>query len=599
MFAKYNLEKPDNIAELFASSVRRFADRPYLGTKNKEGEYEWVSYREVGLRVDNLRAGLAASGVRRGDTVGIIGNNSVDWAVGHFAVAGLAAIYVPMYEEELTHVWEYIVRDSNAKILFVSQPEIYGRIREFPSRIPTLERIYLIRGEGKNTMTELERLGEKKPLPPVYAGPEEVAVLIYTSGTTGDPKGVLLMHGNWTSNNHARLKVWPGLNSSDRTLSLLPWAHSFGLGELHTMTSIGASLGFMESVASIVSDMAAVRPTFLLAVPRVFNKVYDTIITKVNEAGGIKKKLFDAGVRAGKEKRRLAETGQSSLAVNIRFNLINKIVFQKIRDLFGGRLKGALTGSAAMNPDISRFFHDIGIPLYDAYGLSETTPGITMNGPGRFRIGSVGPVMDKIRVVIDQSAVAAGEKDGEIICYGPNVMKGYHNKPEATKAIMTPDGGIRTGDRGRLDEDGFLWITGRIKEQFKLENGKFVFPAALEEDIMLVPWVQNALIYGENRLYTICLVVPDFFALERYAAKNGIDADPKTLIGRREIQDMIAGDIAGALKGRYGGYEIPKRFLFLTDAFSVENGLMTQTMKLKRKAILERFKADIEALYAS
>ena len=193
--------------------------------------------------------------------------------------------------------------------------------------------------------------------------------------------------------------------------------------------------------------------------------------------------------------------------------------------------------------------------------------------------------------------VEEGATDGEIIVYGPNVMQGYHNKPEQTREVLTPDGGLRTGDRGRLDDDGFLHITGRIKEQFKLENGKFVFPAALEEDIMLVPWVQNALIYGENRLYTICLVVPDFFALERYAAKNGIDADPKTLIGRREIQDMIAGDIAGALKGRYGGYEIPKKFLFLKENFTLENGMLTQTMKLKRRVVLTKYMDQIEALY--
>ena len=597
MFEKYILEKPDNVAELFDNSRKKFADRPYLGTKNAQGEYEWVSYREVGIRVDNLRGGLASLGLKQGDAVGVICNNSVEWAVGHFAVSGLGAVYVPMYEAELTQVWEYIIRDSAVKVLLVSKPEIYEKVKDFPARIHTLEKIYVIHGSGENTMSELERIGEKKPVKAIYPKPEEVAVLVYTSGTTGDPKGVLLTHGNWTSNHHARTVAYPGFNPDDRTLSLLPWAHCYGLGELHTFTAVGGSMGFMGSVNTVVSDMAKVRPTFLIAVPRIFNKVYDTIVTKVNEAGGIKKTLFDAGVAAGKERRRLAEQGQSSFVANLKFNLINKIVFQKIRDLFGGRLKGSITGSAAMNPEISKFFFDIGIPLYDVYGLSETSPGITANRPDCYRIGSVGQVIDKVKVVIDQSVVEPGAKDGEIVVYGPNVMKGYHNKPEATKQIMTSDGGVRTGDRGRFDKDGFMWITGRIKEQYKLENGKYVFPAAIEEDICLNHYVQSALVCGAGKEYNICMIVPDFLALKSYAEKNNLPADIQTLVAWQDIQTMITTEILDALKMKYGSYEIPRKFIFLSEPFTLENGMITQTMKLKRPVIMEKYQSQIENMY--
>jgi len=594
---QYQLDKPDNLVELFENSVKKFSDRPFLGTKNKQGAYEWVTFREVGRRVDNLRGGLAGIGVKRGDAVGIISNNSTDWAVGHYATVGLGAFYVPMYEAELVHVWEYIIRDSGTKVLFVSKPEILDKIRDFPSRIPSLEKIYLIPGQGEGTLSELERIGEKNPVTSIYPDPEDVAVLVYTSGTTGDPKGVLLMHMNWTSNHHARAKAYPEFNENDRSLSLLPWAHCFGLGELHTFTALGGSSGFMESTNTVVQDMAAIRPTFLIAVPRIFNKVYDTIVTKVNDAGGFKKKLFDMGVEAAKQRRLLAEQGRSSFLVDLKFKLVDKIVFQKIRDLFGGRLRGSMTGSAAMNPDISRFFYDIGIPLYDAYGMTETTPGITMNCPSKFRIGSVGPVMDKVRVVIDQSVVEPGAKDGEIICYGPNVMKGYHHKPEATSEIMTQDGGIRTGDRGRFDEDGFLWITGRIKEQFKLENGKYVFPAALEEDICLNHFVQNALVYGANRPYTVCMIIPDAVALKAYAQRNNLSGDVRELVEREDVRKMITQEILAALKTKYGSYEIPKKFLFVTEPFTLENGMLTQTMKLKRRVITEKFSDMIEALY--
>lgn len=595
--AKFQLTKPDNLVELLENSVKKFPDREFLGTKNKQGVYEWVTYGEVGRRVDNLRAGLAGLGVKRGDAVGIISNNSTAWAIGHYATVGLGAFYVPMYEAELSHVWEYIIKDSGIKVLFVSKPAILEKIREFPSRIPTLEKIILIQGQGGDTMADLEAQGEKKPVKSIYPDTEEVAVLVYTSGTTGDPKGVLLMHMNWTSNHHARVVAYPDYNENDRSLSLLPWAHCFGLGELHTFTALGASMGFMESTKTVVQDMATIRPTFLIAVPRIFNTVYDTVVTKVNEAGGFKKKLFDMGVEAAKEKRMLAEQGKSSFLVNLKFALVDRIVFQKIRDLFGGRMRGAMTGSAAMNPDISHFFHDIGIPLYDAYGMTETTPGITMNNPGKFRIGSVGPVMDKVRVVIDQSVVEPGAKDGEIVCYGPNVMKGYHNKPEATREIMTPDGGVRTGDRGRFDADGFLWITGRLKEQFKLENGKYVFPAALEEDICLNHYVQNALIYGANRAYNVCMIVPDAAALDAYAQKNDLPRDYKTLVAREDVQKMITGEILSALKNKYGSYEIPRKFLFLSEPFTLENGMLTQTMKLKRRVITEKFNEKIEDLY--
>jgi long-chain acyl-CoA synthetase len=594
---KFELDKPDNLTELFENSVKMYADRPYLGTKNKDGEYEWVTYKEVGTRVDKLRAGLAGLGVGKGDAVGIISNNSTEWAIGHYAVSGLGALYVPMYEAELTRIWEYIIKDSGTKVLLVSKPDIYEKVKDFPSRIPALKKIILIKGDGPDSLAALEKEGAKNPVKSIYPDAEDVAVLIYTSGTTGDPKGVLLMHMNETSNYHARTKLYPDLGVDDRSLSILPWAHAYGLGELHTFTGHGASMGFMESPATVVADMAKIRPTFLVAVPRIFNRVYDMIVTKVEDAGGLKKKLFYMGADAARKKFMLAEEGKSDFMVNLKFKIVDKLVFSKIRELFGGRLHSTLTGSAAMNPEISRFFFGIGIPLYDVYGMSETSPGITVNCPTKYRIGSVGPVIDKVKVVIDKSVVDSGADDGEIICYGPNVMKGYHNKPEATKEVMTPDGGMRTGDRGRLDKDGFLWITGRIKEQYKLENGKYVFPAGLEEDICLNHYVQTALVYGSNHAYNVCIIVPDPAALSGYAHKHNLPDDYKALTQNKEIQNMIIKEITDSMKGKYAAYEIPTKFAFISEAFTLENGMLTQTMKLKRKNITDKYKDMIEGLY--
>jgi len=593
----YQLEKPDNLVEFFEQSVKKFSKRPLFGTKNKSGTYDWTTYAEVGRRVDNLRAGLRQIGIRKDDVVGVIANNCVEWAVIHFATLGLGGRFVPMYEVELSHVWEYIVRDSGIKVLFVSKQEILDRVKDFPSRIPSLQKIIMIKGSGKDTMAELERVGEGNPVTAIYPHPDDIAVLIYTSGTTGEPKGVLLSHGNWTSNSHARVKLYHEFDENDRTLSLLPWAHTYGQGEMHTFLSIGASLGFMESPVTLVDDMTQVKPTFLLAVPRVFNRIYDTLRTKIEKEGGLAKALFDMGVEAAKEKRKLAVQGESSVLTNLKFTIADKLVFKKIREKFGGCLKGAMTASAMMNVDIALFFFDIGIPIYDCYGLTETSPGIAMNAPSDFRLGSVGKAIDKVRIVIDQTVVEEGAQDGEIVVYGPNVMKGYHNKPEQTKEIMTPDVGLRTGDRGRLDKDGYLYITGRIKEQFKLENGKFVFPSALEEDICLAPYVQSAVICGDNRPYTVCLVVPDFSALETYAKQHNLPTDMDDLLKRNEVHEMIGNEIQKFLKDKYAGYEIPKKFLFLQEPFSLENGTLTQTLKLKRRVVFEKYKDRIEALY--
>ena len=592
------VDKPDNLVEFLENSLARRPDRPLFGTKNAQGVYEWLTYRQFGRRVDELRAGLAGLGVGRGDAVGIIANNRTEWAIAAYATYGLGGRFVPMYESELPRIWEYIVADSAVKVLFVSKPEILQKVSDFPQKIPNLAHLVLVEGTGPGSMAALEETGRLHPVKAIHPGPDEIAGLIYTSGTTGEPKGVLLSHKNCTSNSLAGVSMYPELTEEDVSLSILPWAHSYGqTAELNAMIYLGGSIGFIENVKTVVQDMALVRPTWLIAVPRVFNRIYNGLWEKMNEEGGIARKLFVMGVEAGKRRRELKAAGRSDLLTELKFKIADKVVFAKIRQKMGGRLKGAMSGSAAMNVEIAHFFFDVGIPIYDCYGMTETSPAVAMNASFAYRLGSVGRAIENVRIVIDSSAVEEGAADGEIVVYGPNVMKGYHNKPDKTREVMTPDGGIRTGDRGRLDADGYLYITGRIKEQFKLENGKFVFPAALEEEISLVPWVQNVLIFGENRPFTIALVVPDFLMVERHAEKNGISGDIRQLIENADIQAMITGEILKVLRGRFGGYEIPKKFLYLTEGFTSENGMLTQTLKLKRRVVLEKYRDRIEALY--
>lgn len=597
-----------------------------FGTLGDDGLYHWITYKEVARRIDHLRGGLARLGVSRGDKVGIISNNSTDWAAGAFATFGLGAAYVPMYEAELEATWRYIIKDSGLKVLIISKREIYDRVKDLTGEITTLENIVVADGNSEGTLEELERYGESRPVESIKPGTDEIAVLIYTSGTTADPKGVLLSHGNLTSNSRAGYHRYFFLNETDRSLSILPWAHSYGLcAELLNYIQFGGAIAFAENTNTIPRDMMLAKPTFLIAVPRIFNKVYDVAWTTMREEGGVKLKLFSAAVDTARAHRKLMDEGGKSIWVGLKLKVLDRLVFSQLRARFGGRLAGAITGSATMNEEIANFFWDIGIPVFDCYGLTETSPAVTMNAPDRetlkrvpvlenivkkrgiapeipentHRLGTVGKPLEDIRVVIDGSVVEAGASDGEIIVYGPNVMKGYYNKPEKTAEVMTPDGGFRTGDRGRLDEDGYLHITGRIKEQYKLENGKYVFPSSIEEDIKLVHCVENAFLYGDGKNYNVCLIYPEFEALEKFAAENGLSTSREDIVTDLKILEYIAGEVTSALESRYGRYEIPKSFFLLAEDFTVENGLLTQTLKLKRGKVYKKYMKEIESLYDS
>ncbi|MBD3351163.1 MAG: AMP-binding protein, partial [Candidatus Lokiarchaeota archaeon] len=560
------------------------------------GEYEWITYKEASDRVDNLRSGLAKIGIKKDDPVGLIINNSIDWAIIAFAAYGLGARLIPMYQKELEKVWRYIVEDSSVKVLFVVDDEVYNKTKHYKDEIETLDDIYIIKGAGEKTMSALERQGEQNPVPSIKPHWSDIAGLIYTSGTTGDPKGVLLSHGNFTSNVRAAHIGYPDVTEKDRSFSILPWAHSFGqTAELYHGTYVGISIALMKSVDTLTTEIAIAKPTLLIAVPRIFNKVYAGIHNKLEEEG--KGDLLELAKETAAKKRNGEKAG-------IKGKLISSIVFKKIRKLFGGKLRYAITGSAVMNPEIGQFFIDVGIPTFDCYGLTETTPALTMNTPSENKLGSVGKPIKDVTVVIDKSRVGEDSEDGEIICFGPNVMQGYHNKPGKTAEVFVEDEklgrGIRTGDRGRLDEDGFLYITGRFKEEYKLENGKYVHPASIEEELKLVPYIANAMVYGDGKPYNVGLIYPDFDFLQKYAKEQNISFnDQRALIKDGKVQKFLAEEAVKQLKGNFGGYEIPKKWMFIDEDFSLENGMLTQTMKLKRRNVLKAYGDNLNALYNS
>jgi long-chain acyl-CoA synthetase len=388
------------------------------------------------------------------------------------------------------------------------------------------------------------------------------------------------------------------LDEKTRSLSFLPWAHSYGqTAELNTLLRLGGSTGFAEGPTTIVGDLQLVKPTMLVAVPRVFNRVYDGILMKIRDKGGLAQKLFDMGTEENKKKRELAKQGKSSLMNSIKLALVNKIVYSKLRALFGGNLQLSISSSAALSAHIAQFMFDIGAPVYEAWGMTEISPAGTVNTPAEYKIGSCGKAIDKVRLVIDRTGMNDDSAEGELVIYGPNVMQGYHNKPEETKATMTNDGGLRTGDRAFVDKDGFLFITGRIKEQFKLENGKFVYPSAIEEHVKLLSSVEQALIFGLNKPYTVCLIVPDFIVMEKVAKEKGLPIDKNEFVHNPAVIKMYEDEIRDHLKKTFASYELPKKILLLSEGFTTENGMLTPTLKLKRREVLKKYSDMIDALY--
>lgn len=591
-------QKPkfENLVALFEQSTDKFGPRELFGTKVGDA-WVWTTYAQARKLVDDFRAGLASLGVQRGDRVAIVSNNRVEWAVAAYATYGLGASFVPMYESQLATEWEFILRDCEAKVVIGSTAEIAEKLRSFMGeKVPKLAHVISLAGsENEPTSYKaLLRKGAESPVPSVQPDASETACLVYTSGTTGSPKGVILSHGNIASNISAVHDLFP-FSDDDRSLSFLPWAHSFGhTCELHCMLSMGASLGIAESVEKIVDNLAEVKPTILFSVPRIFNRIYNGVQKQMAEKPAPIRSLFYSGLRAAAKKR----DGQAlGMLESMALGLADKLVFTKIRARFGGRLKYAVSGAAALSKDVAEFVDGLGIMVYEGYGLTETSPIATANFPGNRKIGSVGKAIPGVRIVIDKTATE-DERNGEIVIYGPNVMQGYHNRPDENAAVFTQDGGFRSGDMGYLDDEGYLYITGRIKEQYKLENGKYVVPTQLEEAIKLSPFVANVMVHGANKPYNVAIIVPDMVSLKQWAKTQGIQAGDEQLVSDDRVRTLFEQELE-KFSGEFKGFEKVKRFVLVTEDFTQANGMLTPSLKLKRRNVLQRWGQDLDGLYTN
>ena len=585
-----------NLIEMLEKSRQLYADRPLYGTKH-DGVYEWTTYEQFAEKVDAFRGGLASLGVSAGDKVAIICKNTEEWAVSAYATYGLSAQHIPMYETQMAKEWEYIIRDCGAKVLLAANAAVLEQTRDFPENIESLEHIVLLSGSDAGdvkTYSDLLKTGRENPVQARHPESQSPMGMIYTSGTTGDPKGVMLSHRNLIFECEVVLPLL-GMTNEDRSLAFLPWAHVFGqVAEVHGLINSGGSAGLVEDVNTLIEELGVLKPSMFFAVPRVYNRIYERLRGQMQEKPGFIRSLFYGGLKQAKREREGETLG---FLDNLTLTLARKIIFKKVLNRFGGNLRIAISGASALSPEVAEFVNDIGISIYEGYGLSENTAALSVNYPGVRRFGSVGKPLPGVRIEIDKSVEGSKEEDGEVIAYGENIMLGYHNLPEKTKESINDDGGLRTGDLGHLDADGYLYITGRVKEQYKLENGKYVAPAPLEESLKLSAYIDQVMLYGFNRPHNVAVIVAAMPAVEKFAEENGISGSGESLLGDPLVRELFQKQLEHYGKD-FKSFERPQNFALLSEEWGIDNGLLTPTLKLKREVVEDQFRSQIESLYS-
>jgi long-chain acyl-CoA synthetase len=593
------------LVDVYFDGAERSAAEIAMLRRRPEGG--WREYRrdEVTDRIRQISLGLLEVGIERGDRVAIMAHTGMDWAMADWAILLAGAVVVTVYPTLPPEQIAFILRDSGARLLFAGDRELLGKLAEVRDQVPEIATAVLFDSPAVDlpglAVLSLDDLAGRGESAVRRAGswesdakrtqPSDLATLIYTSGTTGSPKGVMLTHANLHANTYQCMACLP-IGPSDRILSWLPLSHAFERTAGHfLMWAAGAQIAYTEGVDFVARDMTEVHPTIMTGVPRLFEKFYDAVVEAV-EAGGPTKK---AGFRLAKwfgdlhaEKKLAGE--QPGALLTAAFRLSDRIVFSKLRERTGGRIRFFVSGAAPLSPEIARFFYSGDLVILEGYGLTESSPVTNVNPPEDIRFGTVGPPIPGTRIRIAD--------DGEILMKGPQIMKGYFGDAAATKNAIDSDGWLHSGDIGHLDDDGYLTITDRKKNLIVTAAGKNIAPQPIEERIARSPFVEQVVVLGDKRKFPIMLVVPSFQAY-RVALPGKIvkESDRHQYRDSRSLRELIESDIAPRIAG-LARYERPKRTLIVTDTFSVSNGMLTPTLKIKRREIAARYADRIDQLYA-
>ena len=594
--------EPATLIDVFTRAARAH-NRPDALNYKHEGRWLSLSSDEMLAGVKHIAAGLHAIGIRHGDRVAILSDSRVEWTLTDAGCLFASAIDVPIYPTLTPPQVRYILQDSGAATLFLANREKFVELSEILDECPQLKHIVFFDAAGITpaeglTLAQLEQMGREleQREPGVIdrlvaeTTPDDLATIIYTSGTTGEPKGVMLTHANLISNlidSSGHLDV----GEQDTVLSVLPLSHVFERQAMYMYLHHGMAVYFAESLQTVGPNLREVRPTILVGVPRMFEKIYQRIQEHAAETGKAAEALLAWSVSIARAyAQHLSKRTPLPATLKIKHRIASKLVFSKWQRAFGGRIRLLLSGGAALSEDLAAIYIGAGIPIIQGYGLTETSPVITASTFADYRIGTVGTAIPHVEIRI--------APDGEIEVRGPNVMRGYYNKPEETRAAFTDDGWFKTGDIGTIDADGYLRITDRKKELFKTSGGKYIAPAPIEQAIKGSRFVNQIVLVGAERKFPAALIVPVWDQLESYCRLKGIEVSSRSELCRHpRIIDLLQRQI-DALTPNLARYEKIKKVALLENEFTIEGGELTPTLKVKRRVIDEKYRDVIEQLYA-
>ncbi|PUA80411.1 AMP-dependent synthetase/ligase [Nocardioides currus] len=592
---------PRNVAVQFHDRVEKSS--AHEAYRYPQGDaWESITWKQTGERVEALAAGLLSLGLEPEQRVGIASSTRVEWILADLAVMCAAGATTTVYPSTNSEDTAYILGDADCRFVFAEDDTQVAKLVEHRNELPHLEKVITFDGATSDWVISLDDLAALGTAylaehPDVIAEkaaaiePDQLSTLIYTSGTTGRPKGVRLSHRSSVYEGEA-IAVQNILDESDLQFLWLPMSHSFGKVLLSAQMACGFATAVDGRVEKIVDNCAEVKPTFMGAAPRIFEKAYGRIQTMQAAEGGAKEKLFHKAFATGLEVERLKREGKSVPALlKIQHGLFDKLVFSKVRARFGGRVRFFISGSAALNRDIAEWFNAAGIVILEGYGMTENFAGAAVNHPEENRIGTVGRALPG-------SEIKIGDGD-EVLIRGPHVMGGYHNLPEETTRTLTSDGWLHTGDKGSLDADGYLTITGRIKELFKTSGGKYIAPPAIEAKFKAIcPYASQFMVFGNERNYVIALVTLDPDAMVGWAAENGMEGASYTEVVQSDaVKSMVQGYV-DELNNKLNRWETIKKWELLDHDLTIESGELTPSMKVKRSVVEDNYKDKIDALYA-
>ena len=589
----------DHLAVMIQESVKKHGDKTAMRYK-EAGQWKSISYKELGERVRTAAKALLEEGIKEGDMVGIFSQNRPEWAIADFAILSVKATTVPIYATNTGKQTEYIVNDADIKLIFVGDKVQYGKVTSFmPAqkqlrKIVAFDKDITLKGDDSVLLDDFMKQGEQsskddeleKRSSDVNTG--DTATLIYTSGTTGDPKGAILMHSNFFNQFYAIDERF-NVGTDDKSLCFLPLSHAYERTWSYYIFWCGAENNYISRPKGIVEYMPDVKPTCMVSVPRLYEKIYGAVYDRLEKAPENKKKIFNWAITVGKEYAfKKKDNKFVGPVLKLKHAIADKLVLSNIRTAVGGPKNFFSAGGAPLSQDIEEFFFAAGLLICQGYGLTETSPMITCNSPKAFKFGTVGRPIKGCEVKIGE--------DGEILARGGNIMKGYYNKPEETGATFV-DGWFKTGDVGVVDEDGFVRITDRIKDLIITAQGKNIAPQHIETLIGKDHYIEQIATIGDKKKFMSALIVPSFPALEAYAKEHNISySSREDLVKKTEIIEFYSNRI-NDLSTDLANYEKIVRFTLIANEFTQEGGEITPTMKIKRKVVADKYKDIIDRMY--